>query len=279
VKHLFAALAMVGLAAAAAAAPPAPAQRIVVLAPHLAELVYAAGAGERLVGAVAWTDYPPQAADLPRIGDAFRLDLEALAVLRPDLVLAWKGGNPDHMLEQLEQRGYRVVRLAPQRLDDVATHLLEIGRLTGTAEPARRAAKRYRNGLDELRREHSGKRELRVFYQVSWRPLYTVGGNQLITEVMALCGGRNIFAELGELAPAVGMEAVIARDPEVILTSDVQQDELVEWRRWPGVTAVARGHLYSVNGDLLVRAAPRILQGIREICARLDDARLTLTPG
>jgi iron complex transport system substrate-binding protein len=273
VKHLVAALAMAGLAAAAAAAPPAPAQRIVVLAPHLAELVYAAGAGERLVGAVAWTDYPPEAADLPRIGDAFRLDLEALAVLRPDLVLAWKGGNPDHMLEQLEQRGYRVVRLAPQRLDDVASHLLEIGRLTGTPEPARRAAERYRNGLDELRREHSGKRELRVFYQVSWRPLYTVGGSQLITEVMALCGGRNIFAELGELAPAVGMEAVIARDPEVILTSDVQQDELAEWRPWPGVTAVARGHLYSVNGDLLVRAAPRILQGIREICARLDDAR------
>jgi iron complex transport system substrate-binding protein len=275
VKHFVAALAMAGLAAAAAAAPPVPAQRIVALAPHLAELVYAAGAGERLVGAVAWTDYPPEAAELPRIGDAFRLDLEALAVLQPDLVLAWKGGNPDHMLEQLEQRGYRVVRLAPQRLDDVATHLLEIGRLTGTPEPARRAAESYRSGLDELRREHAGKRELRVFYQVSWRPLYTVGGSQLITEVMALCGGRNIFAELGELAPAVGMEAVIARDPEVILTSDVQQGELVEWGRWPGVTAVARGHLYSVNGDLLVRAAPRILQGIREICARLDDARLT----
>jgi iron complex transport system substrate-binding protein len=273
VRRLLLALALLGVAAAAAGAGTPPTQHTAPLAPHPAELAYAAGAGERLVGTVEWSNYPAEAAALPRVGDAFRLDLEALAVLAPDLILGWHGGNPDHMLEQLEQRGYRVVALAPERLDDVAAHLLEIGRLAGTAGPARTAAERYRAGLEGLRREHAGKRELKVFYQVSWRPLYTVGGRQLISEVMALCGGRNIFAELGDLAPAVGMEAVIARDPEVILTAAIQRAELAEWRRWPGVTAVARGHLYTVDGDLLVRASPRILEGIREVCARLDDAR------
>lgn len=261
---------MLGIAASALAAP---AQRIVTLAPHLAELVYAAGAGERLVGTVEWSDYPPEAGTLPRVGDAFRLDLEALAALEPDLLLGWQGGNPDHLLEQLGQRGYRVVALAPQRLDDIGAQLVEIGRLAGTPGPAEAAAARFRAGLAALRAAQAGKSRVRVFYQVSWRPLYTVGGRQLISEVLALCGGHNIFADLGELAPAVSMEAVIARDPEVILAAEVQQAELTEWRRWPAVTAVARGHLYAVDGDLVVRPSPRILEGTRQVCERLDRAR------
>lgn len=269
-KRLAGALVMLCIAGQAAAAPAA---RIVTLAPHLAELVYAAGAGDRLVATVEWSNYPPEAAALPRVGDAFRVDLEALAALAPDLVLAWKGGNPDHMLEQLAQRGYRVVALAPEQLEDIAVHLLEIGRLAGSPEPAAEAAARYRAGLEALRRAQAGKRELRVFYQVSWRPLYTVGGRQLISEVIALCGGRNIFGELGELAPAVGMEAVIARDPEVILTADIQRAELAEWRRWPSLRAVAGDHLYAVDGDLVVRATPRILEGTRQVCEALDQAR------
>jgi len=265
-----------GCAAAASPAPqaaPPPAQRIVTLAPHLAELVFAAGAGGQLVGTVAWTDYPPPAAALPHIGDAFRIDLEALAALQPDLVLGWRGGNPDHLLEQLEQRGYRVVALEPRRLDDIGRHLVEIGELAGTAGAAREAAAIYRVELYGLRRAQAGKPELRVFYQVSWRPLYTVGGKQLISEIIALCGGRNVFADLGELAPAVAMEAVIARDPEVILTAEGQHVDLDEWRRWPSISAVARGHLYTVDGDLVARPSPRILEGTRQVCAALDRAR------
>jgi iron complex transport system substrate-binding protein len=264
-----ASLAMAGLALAAER----PAERIVTLAPHLAELVHAAGAGEKLVGTVAWSNYPPAVADLPRVGDAFRVDLEALAALGPDLVLAWKGGNPDHMLEQLRQHRYRVVPLAPETLDDIGAQIEAIGRLAGTAGPADHAADTYRAALAALRAAHAGKPALRVFYQVSWRPLYTVGGRQLISEVIATCGGRNVFAELRELAPAVGMEAVIERDPEVILTTTVQAAELEEWHRWKEVAAVARGQLHAVDGDLVVRASPRVLDGIREVCAALDAAR------
>ena len=268
------ALAMLGIAGLVPSIATAkPAERIVTLAPHLAELVHAAGAGERLVGTVEWTDYPPAAAALPRIGDAFRLDLEALAALAPDLVLAWKGGNPDHLLEQLELRGYRVVALAPERLDDIGAQLLEIGRLAGSQQVAVAAAARYRAELEALRREQAGKSSLEVFYQVSWRPLYTVGGRQLISELITLCGGRNIFDDLGELAPAVGIEAVIARNPQVILASDAQRAELEEWRRWPGIEAVARDNLYTVDGDLVVRASPRMLAGAAQLCEALDRAR------
>lgn len=255
-------------------APAEPAaQRIVTLAPHLAELVYAAGAGAQLVGTVEWSDYPPEAQQVPRVGDAFRVDLEALAALQPDLVLGWRGGNPDHLLEQLATRGYRVVALAPEQLDDIGAHLETIGQLAGTPGPATMAAARYRDELAAVRRAQAGKPELRVFYQVSWRPLFTVGGRQLISEVIALCGGRNVFDDLGVLAPAVGIEAVIARDPEVILGSAAQRGELEQWQRWPGITAVARGQLHAVDGDRVVRASPRILGGIREVCAALDTAR------
>jgi len=281
-RRLAATLALLAIAAqvtvTAAESAAEPARRIVTLSPHLAELVYAAGAGEHVVGTVAWTDYPPAAAALPLIGDAFRVDLEALAALEPDLVLAWKGGNPDHLLEQLADRGYRVVALEPERLDDIGAHMVEIGRLAGTEQAAREASAQFRTELHALRRAQAGKPALRVFYQVSWRPLYTVGGRQLISEVIELCGGRNLFADLGELAASVSMEAVIARDPEVILTADVQSADLDEWRRWPGVTAVARGHLYSVDGDLVARASPRILEGTRQVCDALDRARHALEP-
>lgn len=278
VPGIAAALLLAGGVAAGPGAAGPPAERIVTLSPHLAELAYAAGAGDRLVGTVEWSDYPAQAAGLPRIGDAFRVDLEALAALSPDLVLAWKGGNPDHLLEALEQRGYRVVALAPRRLDDIGEQLARIGRLAGSAEIAEAAAARYRQRLAALRDAQAGKRPVSVFYQVSWRPLYTVGGRQLISEIIALCGGRNIFAELGALAPSVGMEAVIARNPEVILASEVQREDLEEWRRWPAVEAVARGNLFSVDGDLVARASPRVLEGAAQVCAALDRARRAEAP-
>ena len=259
--------------APASAAGPAPPRRIVTLAPHLAELVHAAGAGDRLVGVSEWSDHPPGVEQLPRVGNAFQVDQERLAALAPDLVLGWRGGNPDRMLAQLEQRGYRVVALETATLEDVALQLEAIGRLAGTDETAAAAARRYRESLAALRAEQAGKTELRVFYQVSWQPLYTIGGRQLISRVIALCGGRNVFAEVETLAPAVGLEAVVARDPEVILGGSSDAGQFDGWQRWASVSAVAGGHLYAVDGTLVTRPAPRILAGARQVCAALDRAR------
>lgn len=251
----------------------APARRIVTLAPHLAELVHAAGAGERLVGVSEWSDYPAGVESLPRVGSAVQVDLETLVALAPDLVLGWEGGNPARLLRQVEGQGFRLVTFGVETLEDIGTQIEAIGRLAGTPGPAAQAAARYHADLAALRAEQAGKAELRVFYQVSWRPLYTVGGRQVISQVITLCRGRNIFGDQAVLAPAVGLEAIVARDPEVILASARQALELAEWRRWPEVAAVAAGHLYTVPGDLLARPSPRILDGARAVCAALDQAR------
>jgi iron complex transport system substrate-binding protein len=257
----------------APAPAPAPARRIVTLAPHLAELVHAAGAGDRLVGVSDWSDYPPGVEDLPRVGSAVQVDLETLVALAPDLVLGWEGGNPARLLRQVEGQGFRLVTFGVETLEDIGTQIEAIGRLAGTSAAAAQAAARYHAGLAALRAEQAGKAELRVFYQVSWRPLYTVGGRQVISQVIALCRGRNIFGDQAVLAPAVGLEAIVARNPEVILSTQRQAAELAEWRRWNEVAAVAAGHLYTVPGDLLARPSPRILDGARAVCAALDQAR------
>ena len=250
-----------------------PAQRIVTLAPHLAELVHAAGAGDRLVGVSDWSDYPPGVEALPRVGSAVQVDLETLVALAPDLVLGWEGGNPVRLLRQVEGQGFRLVTFGVETLDDIGTQIEAIGHLAGTSDTAARAAARYRDALAALGAEQAGKTELRVFYQVSWRPLYTIGGRQVISQVISLCRGRNVFASQAALAPAVGLEAVVARDPEVILAAQRQAAELAEWRRWDHVAAVAGGHLFTVPGDLLARPSPRLLDGARAVCAALDRAR------
>lgn len=279
-RRLAAALCVAGslafLSPATATEPAAeypPAQRIVTLAPHLAELVHAAGAGDRLVGVSDWSDYPPGVEALPRVGSAVQVDLETLVALAPDLVLGWEGGNPVRLLRQVEGQGFRLVTFGVETLDDIGTQIEAIGHLAGTSDTAARAAARYRDALAALGAEQAGKTELRVFYQVSWRPLYTIGGRQVISQVISLCHGRNVFASQAALAPAVGLEAVVARDPEVILATQRQAAELAEWRRWDHVAAVAGGHLFTVPGDLLARPSPRLLDGARAVCAALDRAR------
>lgn len=257
---------------AAAEAPPA--ERIVSLAPHLTELAYSAGAGDRLAGADAYSDFPPAARRLPRVGDAFQVDYERLLALRPDLVLVWDTGTPETVIERLAGLHLRVERVRTSRLEDVAGAMLRIGELAGTSARARQAAEEYSRELAALRAQHDGRRPLRVFYQISEKPLYTVNGSHLISQMIALCGGQNVFDDLDQLAPAVSLEAVLARDPEAIITADgAQGDPLSVWRRWPHLRAVERGNLYTVHADQVARATPRLIDGVRELCAVIDDAR------
>lgn len=260
------------------ASPPAgggEARRIVALAPHLTELVYTAGAGDRLVGVVAWSDFPPAAQELPQVGDAFRVDLERLALLRPDLVLAWQSGNPPQMIGQLERHGYRVVTLATPGLDAVADNLVAIGQLAGTSTAAGAAAAAYRAELAALRDRHAAKTRVTVFYQISPQPLYTVGGPHPISEIIATCGGRNIFGDLATPAPVVAVEDVLSRDPQVIVAGPPPggDDTLGHWRRWTQLAAVRGGNLYTVDPSLVTRASTRIIEGLRRVCALLEHAR------
>ncbi|MCG8434026.1 MAG: cobalamin-binding protein, partial [Gammaproteobacteria bacterium] len=194
-----------------------PARRVITLAPHLAEMVFAAGAGEFLVGTVEYSDYPPAAQSLPRVGDSFRIDVESILNMRPDVVLVWGSGNPKVLREHLADLQLNVVVLEPRQLEDIAEHLRIIGAITGKRKEAAEAARSYLEDLDELRREYADREKISVFYQISERPLYTINGEHVISALLRMCGGRNIFADLSALAPSVSTESVLQRNPEVIL--------------------------------------------------------------
>jgi iron complex transport system substrate-binding protein len=258
----------------------ADAQRIVTLAPHLGELVYDAGAGERLVGVIAYSDFPPEARELPRVGDAFGVKREVVAGLRPDLILAWDGFTPPAIVASLEEDGHRVVVIGARTPEDVADALLAIARLTGTEATARPAAERYRRALAALADAHAAARPIRVFVQLAARPLYTVSDRQMIGQVVRLCGGENVFGGLDGLTPVVGPEAVVAADPEVMLGTgdDGAADPWSRWREFPTLTAVAAGQLYAVNADHVTRPSLRLARGAAEICDYLDRARAAGVP-
>jgi len=248
--------------------------RIVSLAPNLTELAYAAGAGSTLVGTVEYSDYPEAARALPRVGDAWRVDPERVLELRPDLVLAWSSGTPGDTVARLESLGLRVVSIPTYRLADVGAALRTIGKIAGTTAVADAAAAKFDAGIGRLRAAHATAPPLDVFIEIDDEPLFTVNGRHVISEVVQLCGGRNVFADLPQLAPPVALEAVIARDPQVILsTDDTIADPKALWRRWTRVAAVRDGTIYSMPSDTLTRATPRLAEGAREVCAALDDAR------
>ena len=251
-----------------------PGERIVSLSPHLAELVFAVGAGERLIGVSAYTDYPDAATRLPIVGDAFMLDLERLALLEPDLLLAWQSGTPAHVIDELRSRGYRVEVIRTTSLDDIPSALRRIGGLTGHDSSAEAAAAGFVAGLDALRRRASGSAPITVFYQVSARPLYTINGEHYVSQLIELCGGRNIFADLGKLAPLIGVEAVLERDPEVMLAADDAGPEaFVEWKRWPGMAANRFGNRFLMPAAEIGRATPRLLDAGAAICDALGQGR------
>lgn len=254
----------------------APAKRIITLAPHATELLYAAGAGDRLIGTVDYSDFPPAAKKIPRVGSYDRFDLEAISALKPDLIIAWETGNPAAQVEKLKALGLTVYVTQPNRMEDVAGQLEQLGRLAGTEATANAAAAQFRQRLETLRRSNAGKPKIRVFYQIWVTPLMTVGGPQIITSAIQLCGGENVFGNLAQMAPTVSVEAVLAADPEAIVATgmgDARPEWLNDWNKWPRMTAVKRGNLFHIHPDLMQRHTPRILEGAEKLCADLDVAR------
>ena len=254
----------------------APARRIVTLAPHATEILHAAGAGDRLVGTVDYSDYPPSAKALPRVGSYERLDLEAIAALKPDVVIAWETGNPAGQVEKLRTLGLTVYASQPNRMEDIAAQIERFGQLAGSEVLASTAAAQFRQRLETLRRANARKPTVRVFYQIWNNPLMTVGGPQIISDAIQLCGGENVFGTLPQMASTVSVEAVLAANPEAIVATgmgEARPDWLSDWNKWMRMTAVARGNLFHINPDIMQRHTPRILDGAEQLCAALDVAR------
>ena len=253
-----------------------PAERIVSLAPHITENLFAAGIGNQVVGVVSYSDFPAEARKIPTVGGYDNFDTETILALQPDLVIGWKEGNQFHQVERLMDLGLTVFVNEPQRLEDVAEDITRFGILGGREYEARAVAQEYMAGLSRLRDRYSGLEKVSVFYQVWPNPLITVTDKQIIGNVIHMCGGANIFAGLGIPTPQVGKEAVLAKNPDTIIASGMNEarpDWLDEWKQWSFLKAARYGNLYFIDPDIIQRHTPRILLGSRQLCEVLEQAR------
>lgn len=253
-----------------------PARRIVTLAPHLAETLFATGAGDKLVGTVEFSDFPESVKKVSKVGGYSRLDLEAIAALKPDLIIGWSSGNSPAHIAKLRALGFPVYISQPNQIGDVASEIERFGVLAGTESVGHAAATRFRERLAGLQKRYSSRPTVRTFYQIWKEPLMTIGGKQIISDVVRLCGGENVFAQLETMAPTVTVEAVIAANPEAILASGMnaaRPEWLDDWKHWTSITAVARDNLFFVPPELIQRHTPRLLDGAERLCQHLETAR------
>ena len=254
----------------------APAERLLTLSPHLAELVFAAGAGENLVATVEYSEYPEAAANVPRIGDAFRIDVERVLALSPDLVIAWDSGNPRQAINQIVSLGIPVWSVEIREPGEIAEAIRAIGDASGQTQTARVAVANFQRRLNKLSSQFSSPETLDYFYQVDENPLYTINGEHLISKGLSLCGGRNIFHNLPGLAFQVTHESVIVADPVVMFApvQDNEPDPLAIWLDWPGMQAVSGKALFSLPADKISQATPRLLDALEIACSLLDKLRV-----
>jgi iron complex transport system substrate-binding protein len=253
-----------------------PAERIAALSPGATELVYAAGAGEKVVAVVAYSDYPPEAREVASVGSHTRVDLETLVSLAPDLVIGWVTGNPAEQLETIEALGMPVFYIEPRSIDGVAMTIERLARLAGSEAQGDAEAARFREGMAALAERYRDAAPVSVFYQVWDEPLMSINDEHLIGQVVSLCGGVNVFGDLSRLVPRIDDESVLAADPEAIIAGGMGEENrhwLTHWEQYPSLTAVARDNLFFVPPSLIQRPTPRLLEGSRLLCEKLEVAR------
>jgi iron complex transport system substrate-binding protein len=254
-----------------------PAARIVSLAPHVTEQLFAAGAGAKLVAVSEYSDYPEEAKRLPQVASSGGIDLERVLALKPDLVVAWRLEATAAALARLEALGLPVFYSEPRRLAQIPDSIEALGELAGTGDVAHALAASLRSQLELLKARYGSRRPVSVFYQISERPLMTLGGRQFVSDAIELCGGHNVFADSPVMAPQVNIEAVLAADPEAIITASAHPSDRswqALWRRFPGMRAVRAENLYAVPMDEMHRHGPRAIGATALLCGYIDETRL-----
>ena len=253
------------------------ARRIISLSPNITELVFAAGAGDKLVGVSSYSDYPDVAKSIPGIGDSSSLDLERIVVLKPDLVIAWNSGNKVADIDKLERLGLTVFITEATKLEDIPRLLRKIGKLAGTLAIAELAASAFEAELRKIKQRYRSRQQVEVLYLIWHRPLMTVSDNHIISDIINICGGINVFAAAPSLTLVISAESILGADPQIIISSmplvspETGRREL--WQRFPHIRAVRNNHLFFVHPDLIHRQTPRMLQAAKTVCEQLESAR------
>lgn len=252
----------------------APAQRVISLSPHTTELAYAAGLGKQLIAASDYSDYPEAAKSLERVANYRGIKLERIVALKPDLILAWKGGNPPREMAKLEQLGFTIYYSNPLELEDIPQSIEALGQYSAQPEQARLIAQEFRLTLNTLKAKYYDQRPVRYFYQLSASPIITVANKSWPSQVFTLCGGQNIFADSPAAYPQVSEEQVVVRQPEVIFGTPHAGTETSVWQKWQGkLPAIDNHHIFTLQADWLNRPTPRTIKAVEQVCDRLNQVR------
>ncbi len=254
----------------------APANRIVALAPHIVENLYSAGAGEKIVGVVSYSNYPLQAKQIQQVGSYNAFSVETIASLKPDLIVMWGSGNGMQALQKLKALDIPVFVSEPRLLSDIPRDIRLLGELAGTLKTAEAQAVHIEQAFADLATQFASQQKLTVFYQVWNNPLQTLNGEHLISQVIELCGGKNIFWDTKNLAPKISIESVLLRNPDTIVASGMSQTRPVwldEWLAYPSLQAVKNNALFFVDADYLQRPTARVVTGAESLCHKLDSVR------
>ncbi|MDA5494006.1 vitamin B12 ABC transporter substrate-binding protein BtuF [Yersinia intermedia] len=258
---------LLGLFSLALYAPLAVAvERIISLSPSTTELAYAAGLGDKLVAVSAYSDYPEAAKKLEQVASWQGVNVERILALKPDLILAWRGGNPQRPLDQLAAFGIPIFYSDPVNMDQIAGDLDKLAQYSSHPEQARQAAAQLRQKVTELRRHNARNPPLRTFLQFGTQPLFTSSGHTLQSEVISLCGGENIFAGSRVPWPQVSREQVMTRQPQVIVVSGDQPQADNVKAFWQPQLAIP---VITLNEDWFNRSGPRILLAAEQLCQQM----------
>jgi iron complex transport system substrate-binding protein len=252
------------------------AQRIISLAPNITEVLFHIGAGKQIVGADEYSNYPAAAGKITRVNNYATVNYELILSLQPDLVIAWQSGNGEAIIRRLRELGIPTYIVETRRLEDIPHLFRRLGQLSGQSKQAQQMADKFAQNLQRLRALNQQKTPLKVFYQIWSDPLITLNGEHMISDVIKLCGGENIFAKALPLVPYVNIESILAADPEVIIAGGSKQDQQVQsvkWQKWPSLSAVKNRHIYTIPADLMQRHSDRILQGTQIMCEYFDQVR------
>jgi len=251
-----------------------PAQRVISLAPHVTEMLFAAGGGSHVVGVVAYSDFPEEAKKIPQIGSNREVDLERIMTLKPDLIVVWRHGSSERQIEMVRKLGVPLFHSEPQKLDDIPESVARMGQLMGTEKVAEPAAAELRQQLAGLRARYAKRPTVRTFYQVWDKPLYTLNGKHIVSDALRVCGGENIFAGLPVTAPVVSVEGVLQENPEAIFaTAEKNYGGVSMWKPYGTLLAVRNDNLFTIDGNLVNRSGPRMIAGAAVLCEKLELAR------
>lgn len=250
--------------------------RVIALAPHIVESLYAIGAGDQIIGTTAHADYPKAAEDILRVGNYARLQIEKIIQLNPDVIIAWKTGNPSDDLARLEKYHLKVIYSDPQTLEDVGNELIMLGKITGREAAANSVAERYLTKLKNIKQTYAGQQKVSVFYELWSRPLRTVANKAWPQQQIALCGASNPFADAKDDYPSIGLEQVLVTLPQVVVQPSQHSAESpdgLNWPQWQHIPAVKNNFIFRPNADKVHRMTTRMLDEVLVLCEQIDKAR------